>query len=653
MRLTFVKPYKSITSLPQNELPNFVILTGVNGAGKTHLIEAIENGSILLDDIILDPYKRPIRLFNWMNLVPQDTGAFISSQIIQERQGLWNELLQYIKEINPNIQNALQQCNRLDLANISPRKIINMTEENLIQTGSTSDEARHIVPIIQNAVLNANQNVINRFQQNDPYNRPRLISLLQKNIDIPLIAFEEDDFYENFPRSWQPVDMFQQSFGRLFADYQRNWLNNQLKALANSKGQSVSFLTDEEFLEKNGEPPWDFVNKILETANLDFRINEPPMYEDRPYEAILTDQIRNTQVKFADLSSGERILMSFALCLYYAEDRRQLVDYPKVLLFDEIDAPLHPSMTQSLLRTVQEALIDRHEIKVIMTTHSPSTVALAPEESLYAMSKNEQQRLQKITKDKALAILTTGVPTLSIDYENRRQVFVESQYDVQFYEQIYRKLTSYLTPEISLNFISSGVAGKGNCEQVQDVVKHLFQGGNRTVYGIIDWDLKNQESERIKVLGLDNRYSIENYILDPVLVGLFLLREKYIKSFDMGLDENITYIDLARLDDNVLQLVADFVVEKVKIHIPPKTEGIKLSCEYLGGQLIQLPSWFLQIQGHQLEKELKEIFPQLKRFQKESQQLKKEILSKIIDDIPALIPKDFVLLFQKIQDFGT
>jgi hypothetical protein len=61
-----------------------------------------------------------------------------------------------------------------------------------------------------------------------------------------------------------------------------------------------------------------------------------------------------------------------------------------------------------------------------------------------------------------------------------------------------------------------------------------------------------------------------------------------------------------------------------------------------------LPKWFLETQGHQLEKLLKDIFPKLKRFQKENE-LKSEIISKVIDDIPAFIPKDFVLLFQKIQ----
>jgi predicted ATPase len=52
MKLSFVKPYKSITSIPNIEIPDFVVLTGVNGAGKTHLIEAIENGSIQKHQII-------------------------------------------------------------------------------------------------------------------------------------------------------------------------------------------------------------------------------------------------------------------------------------------------------------------------------------------------------------------------------------------------------------------------------------------------------------------------------------------------------------------------------------------------------------------------------------------------------------------------
>jgi ABC-type branched-subunit amino acid transport system ATPase component len=650
MRLSFLKIYKSIASFPEIELPNFVVLTGVNGAGKSHLLEAIDNGSIQIDDIVVNNQTRPIRRFDGTNLIPQDTGAFAPYQITQERYGFWYEISQHVKEFQfrPQISQTLQQFNRFDLDNLKTHEIVSLTPEKLISTGSTPQQANQIFQAIQHVASSVDQNVTNRFIQNDPINRRRLVDLFQDNTNIPLFALEEDDFYNYFPRSWQPVDMFQQSFSRLFADYQRNWLTNRLRSVANSEGESVSFLTEKEFSDKYGEPPWEFVNSVLETANLDFRINQPPKYEDRPYEPILTDRIRNSQVKFNDLSSGERVLMSFALCLYYAGDRRQIIDYPKILLFDEIDAPLHPSMTQSLLRTIQDVLVNHHGIKVILTTHSPSTVALSPEESLYAMYKTDQKRMQKSTKDKALSILTTGVPTLSIDYENRRQVFVESQYDVRFYEQLYEKLREHLIPEISLNFIASGVGGKGNCDQVKDVVNQLEKGGSRTVYGIIDWDRTNSSSKRIKVIGKENRYSIENYILDPVLVAALLLREKWINRDEIGLDQHETYINFATFDKTRLQRIADFVVNKVEVHLPA-LEYETLPCEYLGGQIINLPKWFLHTQGHSLEKTLKNVFPQLNRFQKEPD-LKLEIIAKVIDDVPSLIPYDFVHLFKEIQN---
>lgn len=649
MRLSFLKIHKSIASFPETELPNFVVLTGVNGAGKSHLLEAIENGSMQIDDIIVNNQTRPIRRFDGTNLIPRDTGAFAPYQITQERYGFWNEFSQHVKEFRPQISQALQQFNRFDLDNLKTHEIISLTPEKLISTGSTPEQANQIFQTIQNVASSIDQNVTNRFIQNDPINRRRLVDLFQGNTNIPLFALEEDDFYNCFPRSWQPVDMFQQSFGRLFADYQRNWLNNRLRFVASSEGESVSFLTEDEFLDKYGEPPWEFVNSVLETANLDFRINQPPKYEDRPYEPVLTDRVRNSQVKFNDLSSGERVLMSFALCLYYAGDRRQIVDYPKILLFDEIDAPLHPSMTQSLLRTIQDVLVNRHGIKVILTTHSPSTVALSPEESLYAMYKTDQKRMQKSSKDKALSILTTGVPTLSIDYENRRQVFVESQYDVRFYERLYEKLREHLIPEVSLNFIASGVGGNGNCDQVKDVVNQLERGGNRTVYGIIDWDLTNSGSVRIKVIGKEKRYSIENYILDPVLIAALLLREKWIERSEIGLSQHETYIDFATFDSNRIQEIADFVVNKVEIYVSSVLEDERLPCQYLGGQVINLPKWFLYTQGHDLEAILKNVFHNLKRFQKEPD-LKLEIIAKVIDDVPSLIPYDFVHLFKEIQN---
>ena len=52
MQLKVKQAYKSIDTLPKNiKLPDFTVITGVNGSGKSHLLESIENGSIQIDEI--------------------------------------------------------------------------------------------------------------------------------------------------------------------------------------------------------------------------------------------------------------------------------------------------------------------------------------------------------------------------------------------------------------------------------------------------------------------------------------------------------------------------------------------------------------------------------------------------------------------------
>lgn len=653
MRLTFRQAYKSITTLPAIELPEFVVLTGVNGAGKTHLLEAIANGSIRIDDITTDNNNRQIRLFNWSNLVPNDSGAVIPYQLAQERNSYWTELSSHINSFRPQVAGVVERLGLLDRVGTDVCQLVHMKKEDFFAKIGNPELAEQAFQEIQNAIATATSNVENLFLQNDPVNRRLLIEQLKKACDYPIIGFEENDFFERYPISWTPVDLFQQSFSRLFAAYYKMQIDNKFRKFLKSEGENVHFLSEQEFFALHGEPPWNFVNSIFSAANLDFRITQPQGYDDdRLYEPLLHHQLSGDRIRFADLSSGERILLSFTLCLYYAEDRRQIVDYPKVLLFDEIDAPLHPSMTQSLLRIIQEILIERHQIKVILTTHSPSTVALAPEPAIFVMRKDRNQRLEKTSKDRALTILTSGVPTLSIDYKNRRQVFVESRYDVEFYEQIFNKLKSKLIPEISLNFISSGVAEKGSCDQVKEIVNKLTSFGNRTVYGIIDWDLKNNGNERVKVLGQGKRYSIENYIFDPILLAAFLIREKFVERSTFGLSEDEKYADFEDFDNTRLQSIVDFIASKVSSLLPSEKGGSTLKCEYVGGQQVNIPVWFLGIQGHKLEDTLKQIFPQLNRFRGEVE-LKREILRKVVDDLPHLLSIDFVSLFREIQNINT
>ncbi|MDQ0627258.1 putative ATPase [Paraburkholderia graminis] len=59
MKLHLNGPYKSIRTLTPAEIPDLVILTGVNGAGKSHLLQAIESGQVRIEGS-LPPAAHPL-----------------------------------------------------------------------------------------------------------------------------------------------------------------------------------------------------------------------------------------------------------------------------------------------------------------------------------------------------------------------------------------------------------------------------------------------------------------------------------------------------------------------------------------------------------------------------------------------------------------
>lgn len=88
--------------------------------------------------------------------------------------------------------------------------------------------------------------------------------------------------------------------------------------------------------------------------------------------------------------------------------------FPQLMLFDEPDAHLHPSLTDVFLDVIQRVLIKKHRVKVIISTHSPSTVALAPDSSIYVMDKTLGYPVKQ-DKSTALKILSNGLASMSIE----------------------------------------------------------------------------------------------------------------------------------------------------------------------------------------------------------------------------------------------
>jgi energy-coupling factor transporter ATP-binding protein EcfA2 len=400
-------------------------------------------------------------------------------------------------------------------------------------------------------------------------------------------------------------------------------------------------------------------HKGINSAGLPYELTIPP---EEPVEAIFNDPLNRlnpyqfsaklinpadgTDIGIYNLSSGEKIILSLALLLYYFQHRNLK---KSIVTLDEVDAHLHPSLTKQFFDVIYNVLIKEYGVRVIMATHSPSTVALAPVENLFVIKKGDQTTvIEGVNKDQALSILTSGVPSLSINYENRRQVFVESKYDAEYYETVYRMIKSKLVDEISLNFISSGVSGRGNCQQVIEIVEKLNGFGNKSIYGIIDWDNKNKPINNVKVLGEDLRYSIESYIFDPVLMGYYLLREKLFTNEPLGLSVSCRFIDFINFTQAQIQSIVTNLLNIIKPHFKSSTETTIQHVSYMNGMIVEIPDWFLKNQGHELPTIYFNAFPALHMY-KDENGLRKEIINNTIVDIPEFISMDFLFLLNDIQ----
>jgi ABC-type uncharacterized transport system ATPase component len=603
MRLSLPNKFKSLE--PFNiELPDFVVLTGINGAGKTHILTAIANNYLnVVDDVGVG--------LNLKKYVTSQTLAPNESTIVTREQ------------INASIQNLWNPFSGTYLAN---------------KRNNPNYSLEH-----------------NVFGVNTP--QPKIIEKIRISANKDLDDLTADDFFTYYPidDGLAQTDVFYQNFSHLFKRYQDKLDDNRYRRYQNESlnDREITFLSEDRFLVLFGEPPWDFVNKILTEAKLDYHINAPRnTNRDAPFELKLVNNFNGTEIQFGDLSSGEKVLMSLALALYNSNFD---IEFPKVLLMDEPDASLHPSMSKQFLDVIEKIFVIEKKVKVIITTHSPSTVALAPEEAIFVVNKTGQ-RIEKSTKDKALKILTSGVPSFSVSYENRRQVFVESPNDVTFYEKIYQKLSDYLVPEISLSFISSGESRTdkngikvSNCGQVINITHTLRETGNNLVWGIVDWDTENNSSDFIKVLGNGNRYSIENYLFDPILLAALLRRQGILTREDLNLSNNENYTDFKHLEAHQLQFISEVITNKIAESVKP-TDSSRLTIKFLNNHEIEMPKWYLHFQGHALEEEVLKVFPQLndiKRGREEA--LKLEIINKIVDDIPELISIDFLEVFRKVQ----
>lgn len=393
MRLTYDKDFRTITRFDSFDLPSFVVLTGQNGSGKTHLLNAIVAKHINVED---EPPIENIVSFNYEDFRLDDEVDFNPQSLQNEKDASWKWfvklLLPKIRKIRGDLEDNYQ---------IIKDECIN--QNTLFWDSDAPGMARYRMAVDEIFSISAKGRERNRL--------PGILGIIKK-IPYSIDEISQENFISAYKKYTLKKDFLPTQLGSIIWDYYLRFLVNETNLFLNNKdGGSRIALTKEEFEKLHGPKPWTLINEIIASfGTMPFEITSPEGLQmmDKYRAKLINKERDNKEINMSELSSGERVLMALVVSVYKDSMDRH---FPDLLLLDEIDASLHPSMISNMLNVIQDVFI-KNGIRVILATHSPSTVALAPEDSVYLMERSGVNRVRKQSRSEALTTLTDGFATL-------------------------------------------------------------------------------------------------------------------------------------------------------------------------------------------------------------------------------------------------
>lgn len=647
MKIVLDSRYMSLDPITVENLASFTLITGVNGSGKSQLFQALQQQH--LAKLTFDDGRPATKIVSYTadNFLPKDvyepqsTDSHFDAEEAARKIG--PVTAEYIKQADTWLLSKGQsKGDAVELWRMHASRTRSMSPDSL-----ANEFIAMVEPWNQKVVeLLGDENGIYR-NASERLSKP--ISLLTKR----------DVIASHLTRT----PLLSLGFAQAFQLYRDLLFRNDLVAIDYLRGNSdIKELTPEAFVDENGPEPWGLVNETLSQLGIPATISQPTLRRAEAYSPMLRHS-NGDEVPFESLSSGEKVILSLAILGYQANASLSNFQVPDVILLDEVDAPLHPSLVKTFLSVCSDILVEKFRCAVFIATHSPSTVALFPKESIYLLTKGPT-KFVLTSKQEALNSLTVGVPTLSIDFTGNRQVFCEDESDAEILSHLYRFAKKSIESQRSLVFISSGfqfaekpVMNSG-CEAVKSIVNSLAAGNNKTIFGLIDGDGKATSEGRILVLGSGTRDGLENYVLDPLLVAALVVQSPWFghDQKQLGL-EGVVSRDLLGMTNDQLQSVVNAVQEVV-------FDGYEwrhplIEAKYAGGKVVKISSRVREMDDHEYADLVLKAFPNFKKIthqhtgHKAQRDLMRHIAAVVVREFPEFVPQDIVNTFKDLVERET
>ncbi len=431
MLIDLAKPYKSIETLVADELPDFAVLIGRNGAGKTQLLLALAEGSAVIPDVSVDE----IEMYDMVSFRPPNTRA-ANRHANQFAIATADAYLIGAPGSRPPIETATAIFERFagDMERDSPdenrddfactlREEVRCLGDFAIYARGNQPTPYHVElyrevmhPLIPEPPRNRRQaQPKNRFNGN----RAALLSTAMKLGGKLPHELSRDDIMHAAQYEGETLG---NAISAVFTAYKVDqfiWAHKRIETTG-----SPNFTDLIAGYRAKYPPPWNILREVLSEMRdvagddglFDFEFSDPDdytihmgNYEQFTFKAEMTNRTTGAQYELDSLSSGEKILMALCLLSFNQHLGRRR---PRLLLLDEPDAVLHPSMATALITTLKSLLLPQGT-KVLMTSHSPMTVATLDEADIFRVLRTGGRvSISPTTKSAAIHELSEGLATV-------------------------------------------------------------------------------------------------------------------------------------------------------------------------------------------------------------------------------------------------
>lgn len=230
------------------------------------------------------------------------------------------------------------------------------------------------------------------------------------NLDATAAAFSESlteqDLWEALPNDFALImqDFEQNDFiAEVCLNFKQRYSDLKVKLYDTNQ-----HLTESQIYTRLGSlPPWVEINELFQKYGFGYRLNEPGTGIEFIPRFKKVDGSQT--IDFNSLSSGEKILVTLVLWGFNSHQGNHF----SLLLLDEFDAHLNPTLAKMMMEIVSESLVKKNGLTVIMTTHSPSTVAYTDDQNLFWMEAGKP--IRSATKAEIVPLLSDGFITVQPD----------------------------------------------------------------------------------------------------------------------------------------------------------------------------------------------------------------------------------------------